>query len=202
MLVSRLELIGFSRWRMRQGKRLSRPAFLGNARKNSETRLGRISLTKRVMNRFKNFFFFYSSSYTVWCRGKYKVRVRALDIVARMSQFSSDAQMYFISSAQRRLGRARIDYEPKTTGVEIWCGYLKKYKCTYCERHFTTLWNSEDQRTCSRAIRNVYKFNHFKLQANIFSKLEYELVIVAEEDRYFPCFAAWDIDSILIEISG
>ena len=57
------------------------------------------------------FVFLSSSSYTVWCRGKYKVRVRALDIAARMSQFSSDAQMYFISSAQRRLGRPRGFFE-------------------------------------------------------------------------------------------
>ena len=65
------------------------------------------------------FFFFFPSSHTVWCRGKYKVRVRGLDVAAPMSQFSSDEQMCFISSAQSRLGRPRIDYVPKTIGVEI-----------------------------------------------------------------------------------
>ena len=58
------------------------------------------------------FFSSFSSAHTVWCREKYKVRVRALDVADRMSQFSSDAQMYFISSAQRRrLGRPRCFFE-------------------------------------------------------------------------------------------
>ena len=57
------------------------------------------------------FFFIFSSSYTVWCRGKYKVRVRALDVAARMSQFSSDVQMYFTSSAHCRLERPQGFFE-------------------------------------------------------------------------------------------
>ena len=54
---------------------------------------------------------FFPSSYTVWFQGKYKVCVMALDVAARVSQFSSNAQMYFISSAQRHLGRPRGIFE-------------------------------------------------------------------------------------------
>ena len=79
-------------------------------------------------------------------------------------------------------------------------GYVKKYECTSCERHITTLRSfNRHQGTCASAIRNVYNLGHFKPPADIFRKLECERVIVAEEDRFFPRFATWDIERILMK---
>ena len=80
-------------------------------------------------------------------------------------------------------------------------GYLLKYKCTGCGRHFRQLSHLKSHRgSCTQACFKVFGWDHFKSTKDIFHKLKLERITVADSEKLFPWFATYDAEAALIPI--
>ena len=77
-------------------------------------------------------------------------------------------------------------------------GYLSKYKCVGCDRHFQSLRNLNRHRgRCARSTRIDFTHEHFRPRSTIFERLDEVGVHVPHSDRVFPWFATFDCESVL-----
>ena len=77
-------------------------------------------------------------------------------------------------------------------------GYLSKYKCTGCRRHFRRLQHLKQHRgRCARSTRTEFSHAHFHSSPSIFELLEEVGLAVPPHERVFPWFATFDCESIL-----
>ena len=77
-------------------------------------------------------------------------------------------------------------------------GYLQKYKCSSCDRHFDRLSNWKSHRgSCAMATEFKFPGNHHKLTPTVFEQLEEFGIIVPKHEQTYPYFAVFDFESLL-----
>lgn len=77
-------------------------------------------------------------------------------------------------------------------------GYLGKFKCASCERHFSRLrYLKQHQGRCARATRMEFTHEHFRPSPTIFEELLELGINVPVVDRFFPWFGTFDCESVL-----
>ena len=81
-------------------------------------------------------------------------------------------------------------------------GYLQKYKCSSCHRHFERLSNWKAHRgACATATQFKFPGNHHKLTPTVFERLEEFGIIVPKHEQTYPYFAVFDFESLLAHTS-
>ena len=77
--------------------------------------------------------------------------------------------------------------------------YCSKYQCKTCDRLFSTSCHwIRHQRKCTNQTKYNFPGGFFNAPQTIFEQLEEYGIIVKEEDRFFPWFAVFDFESLLI----
>ena len=93
-------------------------------------------------------------------------------------------------------------YEHHLSYVLDFRTYAKKFRCNTCSRHFPKMYHlMRHTRVCRNVTRYKFPGGHHKAENTVFDELEKLGIVVAEQDRFFPWFAVFDLEAMLLNHS-
>ena len=90
-------------------------------------------------------------------------------------------------------------YEHHLSYILDFKAYAKKFRCSTCSRHFPQMSGLvKRMRVCLSVTKFKFPGGHYKASNTVFDEME-KLGIVVEEDRFFPWFAVYDFEAMLMD---